>query len=319
MRPLELGGVVSHIGSMCASEPVEDVLSVDSRDLRDLYTLFSDLDRVRNVDTAVYQTLRNLPIWLSSKGLIRATHALLPGNFTDPTGAADLLDVTVLTDAARAFVSSRLGVPTQTIETFVQTVLPGFSTMMVRVTRTSILGTLQSCQPPAVSQRRQYSALVGCSPDGAEPRMDAGLGLPIPTGAPKHWSRSLGRPRIYRWMAVESPIPDRSAAFLIASVYSEASRTASRREDALHRQDLSSDRGCETCQRRGLLCPVRQLRSAKDRRPFRRPSSTSVAQTVFPLKGIASSGMPPHRSTPLTGRRLSNLRRTFSISGIRDG
>jgi hypothetical protein len=123
---LELGGVVSHIHSMCASEPVEDVIGVDSKKLRDLYTLFSDLDRPGSVDKEVYQTLRNLPIWLSSRGLIRATQALLPGNFNDPTGQADLLDVTVLTDSARAFVSSRLGVQTQTIEAFVQTVLPGF-------------------------------------------------------------------------------------------------------------------------------------------------------------------------------------------------
>lgn len=124
IRQLELGAVVNHLSSMCASEPVEDVIGVEQTELRDLYVMFADLDRQGNVNKAVYQALRNLPIWLSSRGLIKATQALLPGNFTDPTGQADLLETSVLTDYAREFVSSKLGVQTQTIEAFVQNVLP---------------------------------------------------------------------------------------------------------------------------------------------------------------------------------------------------
>jgi hypothetical protein len=123
---LELGAVVNHITSMCAIEPVEDVIGVEPQELRDLYTMFSNLDRQGNVETTVYQALRNLPIWLSSRGLIKATQALLPGNFTDPTGQADLLETSVLTESAREFVSGKLDVPTQTIEAFVQNVLPRF-------------------------------------------------------------------------------------------------------------------------------------------------------------------------------------------------
>lgn len=126
IRQLELGAVVNHISSMCASEPVEDVVGVEQTELRDLYAMFADLDRQGNVEKTVYQALRNLPIWLSSRGLIKATQALLPGNFTDPTGQADLLETSVLTDSAREFVSSKLGVQTQTIEAFVQSVLPRF-------------------------------------------------------------------------------------------------------------------------------------------------------------------------------------------------
>ncbi len=126
IRQLELSAVVNHISSMCATEPVEDVIGVEQQELRDLYTMFADLDRQGNVEKAVYQALRNLPIWLSSRGLIEATQALLPGNFTDPTGQADLLETSVLTDSAREFVSSKLGVQTQTIEAFVQNVLPRF-------------------------------------------------------------------------------------------------------------------------------------------------------------------------------------------------
>jgi hypothetical protein len=123
---LELGSVVSHISSMCATDPVEDVIGIEQPELRDLYAIFADLDRQANVEKSVYQALRNLPIWLSSRGLIKATQALLPGNFTDPTGQADLLETSVLTDSAREFVSSKLGVQTQTIEAFVQNVLPRF-------------------------------------------------------------------------------------------------------------------------------------------------------------------------------------------------
>jgi hypothetical protein len=126
IRQLELGAVVSHLRSMCATDAIEDVIGVEQEELRDLYAMFADLDRHGNIDAAVYQSLRNLPIWLSSRGLIKASQALLPGNFTDPTGQADLLETSVLTASAREFVSSKLGVQTQTIEAFVQNVLPRF-------------------------------------------------------------------------------------------------------------------------------------------------------------------------------------------------
>ncbi|HGJ8933628.1 TPA: DUF3883 domain-containing protein [Pseudomonas aeruginosa] len=126
IKLLDLGAVVSHISSMCDAEPVEDVISVDQKDLRDLYSLFADLDHQSTVEKTVYQKLRSLPIWQSSRGLVKATQALLPGNFTDPTGQADLLDTSVLTESARDFLSTKLAVQTQTIEAFVQTVLPTF-------------------------------------------------------------------------------------------------------------------------------------------------------------------------------------------------
>jgi hypothetical protein len=123
---LNLRAVVSHISSMCASDPVEEVISVSPKDLRDLYSLFADLDHLGTVEKTVYQQLCGLPIWQSSRGLVKATQALLPGNFTDPTGQADLLDVSVLTESARDFLSTKLGVQTQTIEAFAQSVLPTF-------------------------------------------------------------------------------------------------------------------------------------------------------------------------------------------------
>ncbi len=126
IKQLNLGVVVSHIGEMCKSESLADVIGVNSKELRDLYSLFADLDRQGTVEKAVYQQLCGLPIWQSSRGLVKASQVLLPGNFTDPTGQADLLDVSVLTESARNFLATKLGVQTQTIEAFVQTVLPTF-------------------------------------------------------------------------------------------------------------------------------------------------------------------------------------------------
>jgi len=126
VKQLDLGAVVSHLGDMCKSETVENVIGIDPKELRGLYSLFADLDKQCAVDRAVYQQLRGLPIWQSSRGLVKATQALLPGNFTDPTGQADLLDVSFLTESAREFLTSKLEVQTQTIEAFVQTVLPTF-------------------------------------------------------------------------------------------------------------------------------------------------------------------------------------------------
>ena len=126
VRTLNLGTVVSHIGSRLASERVEDVIGVESEALRDLYGLFADLDDHGAVDPAVYRTLSGLPIWRSGRGLVKATEALLPGDFTDPTGQANLLDTSVLSGRARDFLSKKLGVNTQTIKSYVETVLPGF-------------------------------------------------------------------------------------------------------------------------------------------------------------------------------------------------
>lgn len=126
IRQLELGAVVRHLSSRCATDAIENVIGVEQEELRDLYVMFADLDYNGNGDAAVYQSLRNLPIWLSGRGLIKASQALLPGNFTDPTGQADLLEISVLSASAREFVSSKLDVQTQTIEAFVQNVLPRF-------------------------------------------------------------------------------------------------------------------------------------------------------------------------------------------------
>ena len=125
-RTLKLSDVALHLSTICEQESVEKVLSVEKKDLRDLYSLFADLDGQSTVENSVYLSLQDTPIWLSSRELISATQALLPGNFTDPTGQTNLLDISLFTESAIEFVSNKLGVEIQTIEAFVNTVLPTF-------------------------------------------------------------------------------------------------------------------------------------------------------------------------------------------------
>ncbi len=126
IEPLDLSVVVTHIASASDTGALSESIAIDPKSLRDLYTLLADLDRQNTAGSTVYQKLRNLPIWLSSSGLVSASKVLLPGNFSDPTGQANLLDTSVLTEPAREFLSTKLEVRTQSIEAFVQTVLPTF-------------------------------------------------------------------------------------------------------------------------------------------------------------------------------------------------
>jgi hypothetical protein len=126
IKSLELSSVVTHIASASDAGSLDEAIAVDQHNLKDLYTLFAELDRQKAVESTVYQELRSLPIWQSSRGLVSAAQVLLPGNFSDPTGQADLLDTSFFTETSKEFLSNKLEVRTQTIETFVQTVLPTF-------------------------------------------------------------------------------------------------------------------------------------------------------------------------------------------------
>ena len=124
---LDLAGVVTHLSKLAQDNSLADGgISLEPKDLKDLYNLFADLDVGKQTNESVYKELRALPVWLSSRGLISAQAALLPGNFRAPSGVGDLLDTTVLSERAREFVRTKLGVATQSIEAFVETVVPTF-------------------------------------------------------------------------------------------------------------------------------------------------------------------------------------------------
>ena len=124
---LDLAGVVTHLAKLAQDNSLAGGgISREPRDLKDLYNLFADLDVGKQTNESVYKELRALPVWPSSKGLISAQAALLPGNFRAPSGVGDLLDTTVLSERAREFVRTKLGVATQSIEAFAKTVVPTF-------------------------------------------------------------------------------------------------------------------------------------------------------------------------------------------------
>jgi hypothetical protein len=125
---LELTTLVSDLSGWSQAGSLTSNISVEPKDLKDFYTLLADLDRLKGAGDSVYKALRSLPIWPSKRGLISAQAALMPGDFTDTTGIGDLLDTTVLSESAKEFVRTKLGVATQSITTFVETILPTFFT-----------------------------------------------------------------------------------------------------------------------------------------------------------------------------------------------
>ena len=126
VRALDLDAVAAYIGSRLDSASPEEIVGSDPTALRAFYRLLVDLDDRGTSVVTVYEVLRALPIWPSSRGLIPATHVFLPGDFNDPIGRSDLLDTAVLSARARGFLTGKLGVRTQTIKAYVQTVLPEY-------------------------------------------------------------------------------------------------------------------------------------------------------------------------------------------------
>lgn len=96
----------------------------DRESLKKFYWFVARIDSVSTGTNDVYESIREIPMWLSGAHLVSADKALLPGNFNDPTGMADLLDVVAISGPARDFVERRLGVRTQTIESYIETVVP---------------------------------------------------------------------------------------------------------------------------------------------------------------------------------------------------
>ena len=104
----------------------QEVIGSDPQKLRTFYTLLARLDDAGEDNEDAYATLRSLPIWMTSKGLSSAEYALLPGDFEDPTGQAEVLTPSYLSPKAKEFIQWKLRIQRQTIEEFVRTVVPRF-------------------------------------------------------------------------------------------------------------------------------------------------------------------------------------------------
>lgn len=109
-----------------AGEKIEKIIGSDKAKLRSFYSLLAQLDQCSSPPSATYQNLRSLPIWLTGKGFSTAGNTFLPGNFTDPTGQANLINPELLDFQARVFVETKIGIESQTIEAYVRTFVPQF-------------------------------------------------------------------------------------------------------------------------------------------------------------------------------------------------
>ena len=106
---------------------INEVLAGGQETLRTFYTLLGRLDEIDDEDNEdAYETLKGLPIWKTGDGLSSLEHVLLPGNFEDPTGQAELLDQSCLSIGAKTFIEQKLRVKRQTIDAYVRTVVPLF-------------------------------------------------------------------------------------------------------------------------------------------------------------------------------------------------
>ncbi len=106
---------------------VNELLAGGQETLRTFYTLLGHLDEIDDEDHEdAYETLRGLAIWKTGNGLASLEHVLLPGNFEDPTGQAEVLDQSCLSIGAKTFIEQKLRVKRQTIEAYVRTVVPLF-------------------------------------------------------------------------------------------------------------------------------------------------------------------------------------------------
>ena len=94
--------------------------------LKSFYGLLARLDEIGSSSLESYERLAELPIWRAGDGFTTARGAMLPGGFTDPIGLATLLSPDVFDVRTIEFLKDRLKVHKQSVEAFIQTVLPRF-------------------------------------------------------------------------------------------------------------------------------------------------------------------------------------------------
>lgn len=94
----------------------------DTENLKSLYAMIATLDS----DNDSCEKLKNLTIWKTGSKFLAAKDVLMPGDFTDPTGQANLLDMTIISDDVKKFLLEKLSVKEQDIQEFIKNVLPKF-------------------------------------------------------------------------------------------------------------------------------------------------------------------------------------------------
>lgn len=95
----------------------------DDESLKSLYSMIISLE---SDDTSCKKLREELAIWKTGSKFVSAKDALIPGDFTDPTGQASLLDMSVIDDDVRKFLSDKLKIEEQNLQEFIKNVLPKF-------------------------------------------------------------------------------------------------------------------------------------------------------------------------------------------------
>ena len=124
MPIMDLDRLVGYVQSGTKETSLRETVSLGQQNLAELYFLIVELDKRSEGTDETYESLAELAIWPTSHGLVSARKSLLPGSFTDPLGDTSLLDVSRLSVPVQEFLRNKLGVPVQTVETFVKAVLP---------------------------------------------------------------------------------------------------------------------------------------------------------------------------------------------------
>ena len=321
VRTLDLGAVADHIRSGLDSASAGEVVGDDPTALRGIYTLLADLGDRGTAGDTVYRSLRDLPIWRSSGGLVAATRAMLPGDFTDPIGRADLLDTSVLSGRAREFVSRKLGVKTQMIEAYVQNVLPGFFGE-AGPSDPAKYGRLMAelADHPSLANDEATRKLLGSLP--LVPTRDGGWSRPEDTyrrteglvtvlGEAEHlWldeSRIPGAPSVHAFLHLVGIRRTVVPRHLVDRILCIADRSPPD-DDARRARAARLSMRCATTTRPG----GRTRRSGK-------PSPISGKRIVFRQTATRRSGIRRSRSARLSGPRHSVRRPGSWDSGRRGG
>lgn len=94
----------------------------DDENLKSLYSMIVTLES----DSDSCEKLKDFTIWKTGDKLSSANNILIPGDFTDPTGQANLLDMTIISDDVKNFLLENLSVKKQNIQEFIKSILPKF-------------------------------------------------------------------------------------------------------------------------------------------------------------------------------------------------
>ena len=109
-------------------ECLEEILNIQSlhqSKLYDLYNLLNDISYSRVILLPEKENLRGLQIWPTTDGsYVNGQQAVIPGDFTDPLGVANLLDVKRINKSGQNLLEKTLEVSRLTVESYVLDVLP---------------------------------------------------------------------------------------------------------------------------------------------------------------------------------------------------